>query len=83
MLSAGLKRTRSPSAASSAAGNEISPAPVQGSSKDVDGSNGQQQDDNGWTAVTGSSKKKAKKQKVKKQEVGGHSVFAASHTAQR
>lgn len=79
MLAAGLKRTRSPSAATAEqTGNEISPAPVQGSSKDVDGSNGQLQDEsNGWTAVTGSLKKKAKKQKLKKQEVGGHYAFSS------
>lgn len=71
MVTAGLKRTRSPSASSAVQPGEISPAPVQGSSKDVDGSNGHvSNDEDGWTAVPGSSKKKAKKQKVKKLEVG-------------
>ena len=81
MIAAGLKRTRSPSAASAdQAGNELSPAPVQGSSKDIDGADNKQDDDNGWTAVASSSKKKAKKQKVKKQEVGGHfSLFCRTY----
>ena len=82
MLTAGLKRTRSPSASNGGdQAGEISPAPVQGSSKDIDGSNGQSQDENGWTSVSGSNKKKAKKQKVKKLEVSlgfGHLQFYSS-----
>lgn len=70
MLTAGLKRTRSPSASNGDQAGEISPAPVQGSSKDIDGSHGQDNDENGWTSVSGSSKKKVKKQKTKKLEVG-------------
>jgi hypothetical protein len=70
MLATGLKRTRSPSAASqSDQQHEISDTPVQGSSKDIDGSNGVQSDTNDWTTVSGSAKKKPKKQKMKKQEV--------------